>query len=83
MTDRQILRNKVRSSQARESECAALRWAANQKEHTQAESNSYLLPCTEDERMTGGYCGSGPGIYLFSHGSAPPFSPAGQALHWP
>lgn len=53
MTERQILRNKVRSSQARESACAALRWTGRPERGHQAENYSYLLPCTEDERTTG------------------------------
>lgn len=53
MTERQILRNKVRSSQGRELACAAFRWVDRPERGHQDESHSYLLPCTEDERTTG------------------------------
>lgn len=87
MQKRQILRNKGKIqiySDQRVSVYSPERPAGRPERGCQAESSSYLLPCTEDERTTGGYCGLGPGIYPFSCDLAPPTLPsAGLALHWP
>lgn len=57
---------------------------ADQERGHQAESNTYLLPCTEDERTTGWVLWVRTWFYPFSLGSTPPTPPsAGLALHWP